>query len=79
MNPIQRRLLVYKINRDSQEESEQAEVDFKTALFTSNPELFHKMYSVEEEEQFDIEEIIPESEEDVKKMMAQLKRDGVIK
>lgn len=66
------------MNRETEEKSEQIEVDFKTTLFASNPELFQKIYSVDEEEEFEIEEIIPESEEDVRKLMAQLKRDGVI-
>ena len=70
--------MVYKLNRDAQEQVEQSEINFKTTLFASNIDLYNQVYSPENEENFDVTEIIPESEEDVEKMMAQLKRDGII-
>lgn len=73
-------MLVYKINRDTKAESDRLEIDFKTTLFASNPELFNELYATENKEgDFEIEEILPQSEDDVQKMMAQLKREGVIK
>jgi len=40
--------------------------------------LFYQLYSEPKEDDFEIEEMVPESEDDVKKMLAQLKKEGVI-
>lgn len=64
--------------RDQKIEAEKAENDFKNTLFASNPELFNTIYNKPEEEEFEIQEFVPESEQDVQNMLAQLKREGVI-
>ena len=60
-------------------ESDRIEMEFKNNLFVSNPPLFQELYQDPKEEEFEIEEFAPQTQEDLDKMLAQLKREGVIK
>lgn len=75
-------MLVYKISRDQSIRIREFEIDFRTNIFASNPELYQEMFKEEKfesPEDLDIEELVPESEADVHRMLSQLKREGVIK
>jgi hypothetical protein len=68
--------------RDSKTKVEEKEIQFKNNLIISNPELYQQVYGDElrdpDDPNFEVDEIIPESEEDVMKMLSELKREGVI-
>lgn len=55
------------------------ENDFKGHLFASNPQLFQELYNAgPENEEFEVEEFVPQTEDDVQRMLMQLKKEGVI-
>ena len=72
---------MYMISRDSKSKMHRDEVQLKNSLIISNPLLYNELYGKfddPESEEFEIEEIVPETEEDVMKMLTDLKRQGII-
>jgi hypothetical protein len=71
---------MYKISRDSKIQFEQKEIELKNNIFISNPDLYSTLFDDNQtEEDFEIEAVVPETEDDVNKLLAELKREGVIK
>lgn len=55
------------------------ELDFKNQVFVSNPEMYDRLFNEEPViDENEIEQIVPDSEEALKKMMRQLKAEGII-
>jgi len=55
------------------------EIDFKNQVFISNPEMYDRLFNEEAVvDENEIEQIVPDSEEALKKMMRQLKAEGII-
>lgn len=70
---------MYLMQREADFEVQKADAQFKNMVFAQNPEMFKALFEDKKpEEDFEIEEFVPESEGDVNKMLAQLRRSGVI-
>ena len=55
------------------------EVDFKNQVFVANPEMYDRLFNEEPViDENEIEQIVPDSEEALNKMMRQLKAEGII-
>lgn len=71
--------MLYLLYRETKERSELAEIDFKNQVFASNPEMYLELFKDEKkEDEFEIEEIVPENEGDLQSMLRQLKSEGII-
>jgi predicted transcriptional regulator len=71
--------LIYLLYRENKTESEIMELDFKNQVFVSNPEMYDRLFNEEPViDENEIEQIVPDSEEALKKMMRQLKAEGII-
>ena len=72
---------MYMISRDSKSKMHREEIDLKNSLIISNPLLYNEIYGKFDDpdsEEFDIEEMVPETEEEVMSMLSDLKRQGII-
>lgn len=71
--------MIYFLAREARYESDLIENNFKNQVFASNPEMYTEIFkedvTPDEEE---IEYLVPDSEEELRKMMRQLKSQGVI-
>lgn len=63
------------MNREATDQGEILEAQFKNQVFASNPDLYKSLFlDRKDEDDFEIEEYLPETEEDVMKMLEEVRR-----
>ena len=71
--------MLYLLYRESKEQADIADSNFKNQVFAANPTMYLELFKNEgKDEEFEVEEIVPSTEEDLEKMMRQLRAEGVI-
>lgn len=74
--------MIYLISRDNQIEVEEKEFELRSKVLLQNPEIYDSVFGNESEdlpEGFEVEEVVPETMEDVDNLLLDLKREGIIK
>ena len=72
---------MYLMSQEAKAKLEQKEVELKNNLFISNPTLYGNLFGKEVKNEgidFEVEEVLPENEDDVRKLLSDLKREGII-
>jgi hypothetical protein len=72
---------MYLTSQDAKAKLEQKEVELRNNIFISNPTLYGDLFGKEAKNEgtdFEVEEVLPENEDDVRKLLSDLKREGII-